>query len=166
MSELTLPLRGAHYGSRFTDRGVSDDAQRLRSLLRTILDELLQTVSLGRGYAHAISDLDEAVREAEVDALALHEHSIALAVKFLEAFPTELAVPEVGVDPDGDIFFEWRFGARRRFNVAIQPSGTITYAGIVGTGRFHGREQFDDEIHPTILAAFRRTLEAARSGGA
>lgn len=160
MSELVMPLQGAHFGSRFTDRGVSDDAQRLREAVRGVVGEMLDTVTLGRGYRQVMSDLDEAVHEADEELVGPSERTIALAVSFLEAFPTHLWVPDAGVDIDGDIVFEWRFGRRRRFNVAIQDAGTITYSGIVGPARFHGEEQFDDEIPAAILEAFQRLLDA------
>ena len=161
MTELALPLRGAHFASRFTDRGVSDDARRLSDRMREVVDELLESFTLGRGYRQVVDELREAVLEADEDFVGPDERTIAFALRFLEAFPTYLAVPEVGVDVDGDIFFEWIMGPRRRFNVAIQGSGTVTYAGIVGPARFYGREVFDDEIPSAVVAGFHRTLEAA-----
>lgn len=161
MSELAMPLEGAHFGSRFTDRGVSDDAHRIRGHVQDVVDELLQAVTLGRGFRSVLAELSDAVREADEEMAGPDPRTIALAWRFLEEFPTYLAVPEAGVDADRDIFFEWRTGPRRRFNVAIQPNGTITYAGIVGAARFHGVEPFDDEIPAAVIAGFRRTLEPA-----
>jgi hypothetical protein len=161
MSELVIPLEGAHFGSRFTDRGVSVDAQRLQAGIRTVCEELLETVTIGTGFRVVIHELEEALREAENDQVLPSEHTTALALQFIEAFPSRLAIPDIGIDADGDIFFEWRFAVRRRFNAAVRADGTITYAGIVGTGRFSGEEQFIDEIPAAVLDGFYRALQAA-----
>lgn len=172
MTTIALPIRNSGaYGLLDTDRGVSDDASRLRDRWSDLVSDLTHgTVSLGETVRKAQSRLEEVAVEAGVDnwdgygASALDPLSMALAIRFLRELPPHVPVPEVAIDPDGDVLLEWRPAARRRFNVSLQADGDVTYAGIAGTARFFGTERFDDAIPLEVLHKLGRVLGGRTAG--
>jgi hypothetical protein len=49
-------------------------------------------------------------------------------------------IPEVSIDPDGEVALEWYRGPRRVFSVSVGPNGELTYAGIFSESKVHGVE--------------------------
>ena len=79
-----------------------------------------------------------------------------LACRFLNALPSVIPTPEVGLDPDGEISFDWIVSRDRQLTVSISPEGELNYAGIYGAAVKHGRELFDDSVPHEIIEAIRR----------
>lgn len=80
-----------------------------------------------------------------------------LAFRFLDALPTAIPAPEIGLDPDGEISFEWFVSENRHFSVSLSPEGILSYAGFFGTNSIaHGTEEFDDTVPQAIISAIRR----------
>ncbi|HEY7395560.1 MAG TPA: hypothetical protein VH559_11985 [Gemmatimonadaceae bacterium] len=78
----------------------------------------------------ALTDADNGVR-AEAS-------TIEFAWMFAKLLPAGVVPPEVCVEDDGDIEFEWYFGPRRVFSVSIRRDGFISWAVLAGTSRHHG----------------------------
>ena len=66
--------------------------------------------------------------------------------------------PEVAIDPDGEVSFEWYHGPRRVFSISIGSSDELTYAGIYGSSKARGVETFNFEIPRVVLDNLRRLL--------
>jgi hypothetical protein len=80
----------------------------------------------------------------------------ALAERFLTAWPLDLPTPEIGVDPDGEISFDWFGGKGRNFSVSLREDGRIAYAGAFGGAKTkYGTDRFDDAIPSEIVEAVR-----------
>jgi hypothetical protein len=89
---------------------------------------------------------------------ALYESYLA-AKQFLEALPPEFHVPEIALDPDGEISLEWRAGAAGTFSVSVGASGELTYAGKFSpTTKTHGTEPFASQVPNVILDNLRRLV--------
>ena len=80
-----------------------------------------------------------------------------LALRFLSVLPFAVPVPEVGLDPDGEISFEWFVSKNRQFSVSLSSQGRLSYAGVFGIDTTaYGTEQFDETIPQAILASIYR----------
>lgn len=66
--------------------------------------------------------------------------TIDFAYIFASGLPSHLPLPEVSADKDGDIAFDWDYGARRVFSVSVRRDGVLSYAGLVGSARFYGSD--------------------------
>lgn len=79
------------------------------------------------------------------------------AIRFVDAMPSWLPVPDIGPEPSGDIGFEWNNGKDRIFAASVDGTNTITYAGILGKDNdTSGTEVFHDAIPLTIIQSIER----------
>lgn len=78
------------------------------------------------------------------------------AYNFLAALPTHTPAPDVAIDPDGEISFEWDGGSRKVFSVSVGSDGTLTFAGLFGHSRVHGLDHFVDSVPTTVSAGIER----------
>ena len=108
--------------------------------------------------------LDEIFQKANIpnwdgyNAQPISKGTLNKAQEFLRALPSSTPSPEVGVDPDGDISFDWDDGRGNIFSLSINGSGRLAYAGIFGENGVHGDEQFVDVVPASILEHLRRLL--------
>ena len=137
------------------DRGVSDDALALRKLKRFMLEDCSQsTIINAKKSLYDLYDLLFECTESNWDgygALPVDLDSFNEASRFIQILPTTIQEPEVSVDPDGEISFEWYLTPKKVFSVSIGARNEITYAGLYGINKSYGREYFGDEIPKTIL---------------
>jgi len=103
--------------------------------------------------------LDEA-RESNWDGYgsqALIYDSYLEAQKFIDAFPlSTMVLPEVSIDPEGEISFEWYNDPENCFSVSFNGDEIIIYAGIFGINKINGCEYFGDEIPEIIVENIKR----------
>jgi hypothetical protein len=86
---------------------------------------------------------------------------IERAVNFIRALPPDLALPDVGADPDGSIAFDWIVTRARVFSVSVGATNRLAFAWIDGTDRGHGVERFDGDAVPSrVLAGIREIIDA------
>ncbi len=111
----------------------------------------------------AFSELASAIKTGERDnwdqygATKIDYRTCELAYLFINALPSSIPVPEVGLDPDGEISFEWIVSRDKQFSVSLSPVGLLSYAGVFGNNSTaHGTEQFDDQVPQAIISAVRR----------
>ncbi len=81
-----------------------------------------------------------------------YEHSL----RFLDMLPDTIPAPEVAVEPDGMVAFEWHEESRWVFSVSFETNGELVYAGLFGNSKTHGTENFGEELPQTILDSIRR----------
>jgi hypothetical protein len=109
-----------------------------------------------------IAALEDAYQSASTSnwdgygANAIKELARSDAERFLELLPSDLTMPEVSIDPDGDISFEWLKSKRYVFSVSLSGNNKIVFAGICGGNDIHGTESFGDTIPGIIIDAIRR----------
>ena len=111
----------------------------------------------------AFSELALAIEIGERDnwnhygAAKIDRRVCELAYQFLNALPSSIPVPEVGLDPDGEISFEWIVARDMQFSVSLSPEGLLSYAGVFGDhATTHGTEKLDETVPQTIIASIRR----------
>ncbi len=77
---------------------------------------------------------------------------------FLMRLPLWVADPDIGVDPNGDLTFEWFAGQDHILSISLAPSGSVVYAYANGLRRENG---CDDIIHaiPANLIELLRSFK-------
>ncbi len=95
---------------------------------------------------HDLYSLQAESQAGEHDAV-LDEDTLAIGRRFLFALPKTLPTPQIGLDNDGEISFDWFAPHKRVFSISIRVDGRVSYAGRLGARRtIHGTEAFDDAI--------------------
>jgi len=80
-------------------------------------------------------------------------------IDFLRKLPSTLPIPEVIVEPDGDLALEWFVSNYCSFLVGFSGRGIITYAGLFGRGqKTYGTELISEAIPSSVVENIRRVL--------
>jgi hypothetical protein len=120
--------------------------------------------SLGGRYESTECKVSEAFETASgegwdgYDGVPVSLETLGYARRFVWALPSSVPMPEVVVEPDGEISFEWSDSPKWVFSVSIGPRGELAYAGLFGRKKTYGTDQFVDEIPTTILRSLGRYL--------
>ncbi len=145
-----------------SSNGMGDDAKHLCKLVTGFRSKLFDNQSLGAAQQATLDKLYSTFEECckpnwdGYSGLAVSFETYLKAKQFIESFPTALSAPELSVDPDGEISFEWYNAPRKVFSVSIGPNNELTYAGLFGASKTHGTETFHDEIPRFVLENIRR----------
>lgn len=172
MSTLASALKGGGLLAPMTvSRGVGPDADAVKQRIGEVCEHLWESVTLRRVTEMAWVELADAASEAAnpnwdgygakpVDPLAYRQ-----AERFLVALPTTTPVPDVSVDPDGEVSISWNIEPDWVFSVSIGARGRLSYAGLFGTSKAYGTEWLITEIPQSVLGSIAR-LFASRGATA
>jgi hypothetical protein len=149
-------------GEAFNARRTMVRMEREISALRAALDDAIEQPGapaewfyVAQQELHSFAEsLDSGERNSDVPAVS--RNTLLNALQFLRAIPAWVPQPEVGVDPDGQIYFEWQSAARWVFTVSISPERLAYYAGLFGINRSHGVEEVTDVLPQSIRANLAR----------
>jgi len=150
------PAIGSH--EPYSNPGISRDALLLTDFMDGILHELRNNAILENKYAV----LDGAYRDASVEdwdghgAAPADPYSYHLAKEILSQLPDRIPTPEITVDPDGELSFEWYNSKKRLIILSVGGDDALNYVGVIGRNREKGVEYFDGEIPERILVLFKR----------
>ncbi len=78
------------------------------------------------------------------------------AYRFLESLPLGIEIPSPGVEPDGELTFEWHHGPQHTLSLSVSEDGDLHYAAIVGSNKTYGTEAFFGDIPAAILELISR----------
>lgn len=151
----------------YIDHGLGDDAKRLRNSFNQIFKSS-PSITLDDRYREALVALAYSYEEASEDnwdgygARKAQAASFKNGKAFLLALPTTLPLPEVSVDPDGEMSFSWQKGPRLVLSISISKDGVLNYAGLFGRNKTHGTEHFIEAIPKTITDNLERLFFAGR----
>jgi hypothetical protein len=144
------------------DRAESPEAPRLTG----VWTELVEARNATAWTEQSLADLDAVAAEAQApnwDSYGARPVSLAAyrqATRMLQSLPSAVPPPEVGITPDGKVLLEWQDGPQWAFSIVLGPDNIVTYAGLFGAGRTHGKEAFVDEVPHPLMAALYRYLGA------
>jgi hypothetical protein len=62
----------------------------------------------------------------------------------------------VSAHPDGELAFEWYRDPRLVLTVSVNRAGYVSYAGLFGPNKVHGKEYFLDKLPEAITNNLRR----------
>lgn len=137
------------------DPGVSDEAQELRERLVPADSAVAAT------YQGLAWELDEAAAEAALPnwdgygSKPVEGGTVIAARAFLRMLQPSWPLPEILVDADGDIWFQWQRDPSKTLAVAIGPGGGVHYARLFGKSRTHGAET---GVNEKLLDVVARSL--------
>jgi|SRR5579863_2646847 hypothetical protein len=81
------------------------------------------------------------------------------ALSFAYTLPRSLPNPEVALDADGDITFDWLGSSGKMFSVAVSRTGRIAYAGRFGDkSKIHGIDQLSASCPQEIIRGVARAI--------
>ena len=144
---------------RSSEKAVSETAEYLSSIYREIKTHHSQSLSLSQQKRSTEEALIDAVCDSARDnwdgygAIAVSGKSYQHAMSFIEAMTPGIPVPDVSVDPDGEVCFIWYSNDRWLFSVSFSDKGRLAYAGLFGRNEIHGNEYYIDRI-PDALHSF------------
>jgi hypothetical protein len=92
---------------------------------------------------------------------AVHQSPVfGVAQRFLLAMPGSIAIPELDVDQDGEVVFDWRGSFSRMMTIALREDGRVSYAAHLSSTRTrYGEDQFVDAIPSEILELVRQVTQ-------
>ncbi len=153
----TLAIRQNYgFNPRWIDAGTSPEARFVAGLTQRAVNSLLRI-----DQRFPLDELD-VIREETNTCASSRVASATLETSrlFVLALPNWVPIPEVAIDPDGEIAFDW-FGKRgKNFSVSVRSDGRLSFAGQFGPkASLHGTEEFVDSVPKSILNAIGELFE-------
>lgn len=86
----------------------------------------------------------------------LDTETYQIAKRFILALPSVLPAPELTVDRDGEVNFDW-FGSHGQiFSASLRKDGCLAYAGQFSTrNRLSGLEEFNDSVPKRVVESIK-----------
>lgn len=115
-------------------------------------------------YWQVARDLQSLYREAQAEdwdgegSAPISESSYDNARRFLADLPSSAPIPEVDVDADGEVVFEWFYGPAKVLTVVIGSNARLSFARLTGLSESHGRTFFVDEVPDEILRSLQQLV--------
>ena len=144
--------------------GVSEDALRLQNAWVDSLEAWIHSSAMGAQYMRVQNALASLVGEAGranwdgYGSQPVDRESLAFAKRVAQMLPVTLPEPEVAVDPDGEVSFDWESGRRQRLSLSVGPTGTLRYAGIVCGSEADGTEPWRDGIPEAFMRLLHKVV--------
>jgi hypothetical protein len=99
-----------------------------------------------------------AVIAAEESGINVKPASIFHALRFAQALPQDWPTPEIVVESDGDIAFDWENGRRRLLTIAVAPNGIAGFSALIGHEPLHGKVLLTGGVPYTVAFLMGRIL--------
>lgn len=105
---------------------------------------------LRAGPSLVFNDLQLLAQECDTE---IRENPVfLLAQRFLLALPAYIPAPELALDSDGEVSFDWQGPGGRLLTVTLRKDGRVSYAARISHyDKDHGTKQFIDAIPQHIL---------------
>jgi hypothetical protein len=170
---MTTALMNGNYRSGLLaipehSSGQGRDAFWMSKSINEARQHFLTSVSLRSAVGAALDELLDAALEASAQgwdgygARPVDPKTYARARRFIQALPTTVPKPEIGVDSDGEVSLDWLFGAGLVFSVSVGPSARLTFASLMGKRAIQGTEWLNDGIPAALLDELTRVATEAR----
>ena len=147
-------------------RGASPTAEYVRRLADEQRAWMHVPFSYGLQRQRAFNELAEIYGECSSKgwdgnaAVPVDPRTYLAAWEFIEALPSHVPQPSLGVDPDGDVTFEWYAAPRRAVSVSISPNRELHFAALLGSRRYNGREPFFGDVPGGLISHISDVLAA------
>lgn len=144
--------------------GVGPDASAVADLIGRVCVHLWEALTVRHVAESGSAELAAVAKDASAPnwdgygARAIDPRAYQEAERFLSALPTTTPVPEISVDPDGEVAISWNLDPNWVFSVSIGPAGRLSYAGLFGMSKAYGTEWFFNEIPEAILDNIARVF--------
>jgi hypothetical protein len=105
-------------------------------------------------YLRCLNEIEEIKSESAAGGIQLNAVSYQLGLAFVYALPSTVKPPEVMVDLDGELIFDWRSRNGRLLSVCAQSNGRLAYAIRYSASRaMHGYCVMDQTVPKEIMDA-------------
>lgn len=79
-----------------------------------------------------------------------------IAKRFILALPSSIPAPELTVDRDGEVNFDWFGSGGQIFSASLRKDGRIAFAGqFSARNRLSGVEEFNDSVPKRIVESIK-----------
>ena len=148
----TLPMP-MQWGQDLAGVGVSDAAATIKVKLKESVNHFLEP-----RLRLLIPEIQEAV--SEEDSARVQDDTIRAAKDFARTLPRFGPLPEISVDPDGEISFDWiEPSGEKMVSVSVNGQNRLAYAGWFGEkSRVHGIEQLGESCPQEILLGIQKAI--------
>lgn len=154
---MTAGAAFAMAGQARSSSAVSVEAAKAWEISKCASDSYESSVALFGRKAALLESLNEAASEALEpdwdgnDAEPVNPGAFLKAEHFIRALPDYLPDPEISIDPDGDVSFEWIPSKTKYFTVTTNNTDRLAYAWIDGTDRGHAVANMQSPVIPDRL---------------
>ena len=141
---------------------VSDEGSVVETLFNKTREDLQSVFSLGFSREECLNQLIEASQQASKvnwDGYGAATPDVAAlknAYAFINILPSTIGLPDISIDSDGEVSFDWFDAPKRQFSISIGSLGVLSYAGLFGSDRVAGSERFEGIIPRTLLHYINR----------
>jgi hypothetical protein len=142
--------------------GSGPEADFLSQRRIEITERFLRTPSVAEIYEPFDEWFASVLDEMRRDDTRLRLRTLFHARWVAMQLPISVPPPQVEVDDDGEIAFEWYRDDHWNFSVSVGPRGTLSYAGLFGETTAYGTERISDEFPENISRNLVRLFEEAR----
>lgn len=162
MSKLSCIVQNRNPIFFSQSRGMSESANAVLNQSLDLQMDYARTITFGEHLVKILENLWEVHREHSMDnwdgydAKAINDDSYKNAFKFALSLPSNLPIPEIYVEPDGEVAFEWYEDKRKVFSISIGSKNQLAYAGLYGASKTYGVEYFYDDVPDVILSNIYR----------
>ncbi len=138
--------------SSYTHGGRSEEARSIERALPWRQQRLAEVLAYVAPQRQLLREIEEVFADCSTPnwdgygADPVDVMTYATAVEFLMLLPMGIPAPEISVDPDGDIAFEWSRDRDTIFSVSVGSQRMLVYAARFGWATTHGTEPFEGEI--------------------
>ena len=143
------------------ETAVSHEASILSGLIRDV-SEFSGTLTVGEPRRIAQQALNSVVASATAEdwhyagSVGVEPSTYVYASQFLRLLPSTAPLPEIALDTDGEILFEWDFGPRKVLTVSVGRDGTLSFASLFGHATNYGTEPLREDLPLVVLLSLAR----------
>jgi hypothetical protein len=141
------------FGIANTSAGVSPEAYSIEALVRDSVDHYLEPrLSLLLPEIESLGDSSGGT------STVADEDTIQAAIRFAYCLPRFGPLPEIALDPDGEISFDWIApSGTEMFSVSVNKENRLAFAGRFSEkSKVHGIEQMGEGCPPEILRGIEK----------
>ncbi len=142
--------------------GVSAQSRAITGRLENVAEAALRTGSIGLPRQTVLEALLDALDEAADEdwegygGQMVSPRVFIGALRFVWLLPASVPVPDVTIDPDGEVLFEWYRSPYRVFSVSVGAGGKSAYAGLLEDEKVNGTERISDSFPRTFIEAIKK----------
>jgi hypothetical protein len=119
--------------------------------LCTKANKKIMLTQLESAYANALADSD-----FDKDDLHKLYHCFKNAQHFIELLKPKHMVPEIYIEPDAEIAFDWIISKTKYLSVSINEKSELIHAVVYHNSRSRGKDIFTNEIPDQLLFQIER----------
>lgn len=124
------------------------------SLNRALWSELERLRSKSARTSGAFHDLESLARENGTT--VQQRAAFTLAQRLLLILPSDIPSPDLDIDNEGDVVFDWYGTGSRMMTIALRADGRVSYAArLSSTKNRNGNDLFIDVVPPEIIDLVR-----------